>query len=40
MLAPDNRMVEGRTYIDISRSEYADMTPIFKLTKEIMKGLE
>jgi iron(III) transport system substrate-binding protein len=40
MLAPDNRMVEGRTYTDISRSEYADMTPIFKLTKEIMKGLE
>ncbi|HEY3302184.1 MAG TPA: extracellular solute-binding protein [Candidatus Binatia bacterium] len=40
MLAPDNRMVEGRTYIDISRSEYADMTPIFKLAKEIMQGLE
>jgi len=40
MLVPDNRLVEGRSYIDISRSEYTDVTPILKLTKEIMKGLE
>jgi ABC-type Fe3+ transport system substrate-binding protein len=40
MLAPENRLIEGRTYLDVSRSEYADMTPIFKLTKEIMKGIE
>jgi hypothetical protein len=33
-------MVEGRTYTDISRSEYADMAPISKLTKEITRGLE
>jgi ABC-type Fe3+ transport system substrate-binding protein len=40
MLVPDNRLVEGRSYIDISRSEYTDVTPILKLTKEIVKGLE
>ncbi len=40
MLAPENRLIGGRTYLDVSRSEYADMTPIFKLAKEIMKGIE
>jgi iron(III) transport system substrate-binding protein len=40
MLAPEDRLIEGKKYLDVSRSEYADMTPIFKLTKEIMKGLE
>ena len=39
-LLPENRIVEGRSYIDISRSEYADLTPIFKLAKEIMKNVE
>ncbi|HEY2987884.1 MAG TPA: extracellular solute-binding protein [Candidatus Binatia bacterium] len=40
MLAPDDRLVEGRKYVDVSRSEYADMTPIFKLAKDIMKTIE
>jgi hypothetical protein len=40
MLAPDERLVAGRNYIDISRSEYADLTPIFKLAKDIMKNQE
>ena len=40
MLAPEDRLIEGKTYFDVSRSEYADMTPIFKLAKEIMKGIE
>jgi len=40
MLAPDERLVEGRRYVDISSSEYADLTPIFKLGKEIMKNVE
>jgi ABC-type Fe3+ transport system substrate-binding protein len=39
-LAPDERLVAGRNYIDISRSEYADLTPIFKLAKDIMKNQE
>src|ERR1043165_4999586 len=39
-LLPENRIVEGRSYIDISASEYADLTPIFKLAKEIMKNVE
>jgi iron(III) transport system substrate-binding protein len=39
-LAPEDRLVEGRNYVDVSRSEYADLTPIFKLAKEIMKNQE
>ncbi|HEY1268277.1 MAG TPA: extracellular solute-binding protein [Candidatus Binatia bacterium] len=39
-LLPENRIVEGRSYIDISGSEYADLTPIFKLAKDIMKNVE
>ncbi|HEX9443340.1 MAG TPA: hypothetical protein VGA73_04435, partial [Candidatus Binatia bacterium] len=40
MLSADNRLVGGRSYLDVSRSEYADMTPIFKLAKEIAQSLE
>jgi len=40
MLAPEDRLIEGKSYFDVSRSEYADMTPFFKLAKEIMKGIE
>jgi iron(III) transport system substrate-binding protein len=39
-LLPENRMVDGRSYIDISGPEYADLTPIFKLGKEIMKNVD
>ena len=40
MLPPENRLVEGRKYLDVSRPEFADMTPITKLAKEIMQARE
>lgn len=40
MLAPESRLGERTKYLDISRAEYADMTPIFKLAKEILKSIE
>ena len=40
MLPTENRLVEGRRYLDVSRPEFADMTPIFKLAKEIMQARE
>jgi iron(III) transport system substrate-binding protein len=39
-LLPENRIIDGRNYVDISGSQYADLTPIFKLAKEIMKNQE
>jgi iron(III) transport system substrate-binding protein len=35
-VAPNNRIVEGRKYLDVTRPEWQDMEPIFKLAKEIM----
>ncbi len=40
MLAPEERVKEGKKYFDISRSEYTDMTPIFNLAKEILRAIE
>jgi hypothetical protein len=40
MLPPENRLVEGRKYLDVARPEFSDMTPVFKLAKEIMKARE
>jgi iron(III) transport system substrate-binding protein len=40
MLPPSSRLVEGRRYFDFSEPKYADMTPIFQLAKEFMKGRE
>jgi iron(III) transport system substrate-binding protein len=40
MLPPSSRLVEGRRYFDFSDPKYADMTPIYQLTKEFMKGRE
>ena len=37
---PGNRMKEGARYFDVVRPEYADMTRIFDLAKEIMKANE
>jgi iron(III) transport system substrate-binding protein len=37
---PANRLREGARYFDVVRPEYADMTRIFDLAKEIMKGNE
>jgi hypothetical protein len=40
MLDPKHRLIEGRKYLDVSEPKFADMTPIFKLAKEIMKARE
>jgi hypothetical protein len=32
--------VEGRRYVDFSDAKHSDMTPIFQLVKEFMKGRE
>ena len=40
MLPPENRLVEGRKYLDVARPEFTDMTPVSKLAKEIMKTRE
>jgi iron(III) transport system substrate-binding protein len=40
MLPPGNRIIPGKKYLDVSDPKYADMTPMFKLIKEIMKGRE
>src|SRR5918999_2644828 len=40
VLVPVNRMLPGKRYFDVSDPKYADMTPMFNLTKEIMKVRE
>ncbi len=35
-----NRMIAGKKYFDVSDPKYADMTPMFNVVKEIMKGRE
>lgn len=35
-----HRLTEGVRYLDITRPEYSDMAPIFKLTREIAKAKE
>ena len=40
VLVPVNRMVPGKSYFDVSNPKYADMTPIFQLSKELMKARE
>ena len=40
MLPATSRLVEGRRYFDFSEPKYSDMTPIFQLAKEFMKGRE
>jgi len=39
-LPPSSRLVEGRRYLDFTDPKYADMTPIYQLAKEFMKGRE
>ena len=39
-LPATSRLVEGRRYFDFSDAKHSDMTPIFQLTKEFMKGRE
>jgi iron(III) transport system substrate-binding protein len=40
MLPQGNRIIPGKRYFDVSDTKYADMTPMFSLIKEIMKGRE
>ena len=40
MLPQGNRIIPGKRYLDVSDPKYADMTPMFSLIKEIMKGRE
>jgi hypothetical protein len=40
MLPPSSRLAEGRRYFDFSEPKYSDMTPIYELAKEFMKGRE
>jgi len=40
MLAKENRLVEGRKYLDVARHEFTDMTPVLKLAKEIVAARE
>jgi iron(III) transport system substrate-binding protein len=40
MLVPSARMTPGRKYFDVSDPKYADMTPMFELLKQIVKGRE
>jgi len=40
MLPASSRLVDGRRYFDFSDPKYSDMTPIFQLAKEFMKGRE
>ncbi len=35
-----NQLIEGRRYLDVTRPEWQDMTPIFNLAKDVMKGRE
>jgi iron(III) transport system substrate-binding protein len=38
MLPANSRLVEGKRYFDFSEPKYSDMTPIYQLAKEFMKG--
>jgi iron(III) transport system substrate-binding protein len=40
MLGAENRLVEGRKYLDVARHEFTDMTPVLKLAKEIVAARE
>lgn len=39
-IPPQDRLVEGGKYLDVTRPELSDMAPIFKLAKEIVKARE
>ena len=40
MLPAENRLVEGRKYLDVARHEFTDMTPVLNLAKEIVRAQE
>jgi ABC-type Fe3+ transport system substrate-binding protein len=33
---PYNRLAPGKKYFDLAKAEYQDLTPIFKLVKEVL----
>jgi iron(III) transport system substrate-binding protein len=35
---PENRIVEGRKYLDVGKPEWQDMAPIFQLVRELAKN--
>ncbi len=37
---PENRIHEGRKYLDVGRPEWQDMAPIFQLVREVTKNRE
>jgi len=40
MLVPSMRLQPGKKYFDVSDPKYADMTPMFNVVKEVVKGKE
>jgi iron(III) transport system substrate-binding protein len=40
MLVPVMRLQSGKRYFDVSDPKYADMTPMFNVIKEVLKGRE
>jgi len=40
MLMPGSRLIAGKKYFDVSDPKYADMTPMFNLIKNVIKGRE
>ena len=40
MLPAENRLVEGRKYLDVAQHDFTDMTPVLNLAKEIAKAQE
>jgi hypothetical protein len=40
MLVPVMRLKTGTKYFDVSDPKYADMTPMFNVVKEALKGRE
>jgi hypothetical protein len=40
MLPPENKLVNGRKYLDVARPEFTDMAPVSKLAREVMKARE
>ena len=40
MLPSENRLIDGRKYLDVSNPEFSDMAPVLKLAREIMRARE
>ena len=40
MLPAENRLLDGRKYLDVARHEFTDMAPVLKLAREIVRAQE